>query len=420
MRIVVLGGGVIGIANAYYLAESGCEVVVADRQSGPGLETSFANAGMISPGYAGPLAAPGVPLKALKWMLRKHSPVVIRPRLDPAQWRWLAAMLRYCTAAHYRVNKERMFRLADYSRACLEALRQQTGIVYDERTRGTLQLFRDQQGADGAAKDRAILEDWGVPHELLDREGCLKTEPALRRVREKVVGGLRFPGDETGDCFKFTQALAEAAARYGVSFHWNTPVTRLVREGDRISQVETDRGPLKADVYVMAMGSYAPLLLRPLGIRIPVYPMKGYSATVPIVDEEAAPVSTLVDDRYKVAVTRLGGRIRAAGTVEFAGYDLDLSPSSCATILHVVKDLFPQGGDLDQADYWTGLRPATPDGPPVIGPTRYANLFLNAGHGTLGWTMACGSGKVVADLVNGRKPDIDTVGLTIDRYPNAQ
>lgn len=420
MKIVILGSGVIGVANAYYLAKSGHEVMVVDRQPGPALETSFANAGEISPGYASPLAGPGVPLKALKWMFQKHSPLVVRARLDLTVWSWLMRMLRNCTAAHYEVNKERMFRLANYSRTCLEELRRETKITYDERTRGTLQLFRDQKGLDGAAATAAILKRWGVAHELLDQGGCARVEPALQWVQDKITGGLYLPGDETGDCFKFTQALAKLAEQEGVNFRYATKIEHLVSEGNRITRVDTDKGPLTGDAYVMALGSYSSLLLRPLGIGIPVYPLKGYSATVPIINEDAAPLSTLIDDSYKVAVTRLGARIRAAGTVELAGYNLDLPPSSCATIVHVVKDLFPQGGDLNKAEYWTGLRPATPDGPPVIGPTRYANLFLNTGHGTLGWTMACGSGRVVADIISGRAPDIDLAGLTIDRYSDGQ
>jgi D-amino-acid dehydrogenase len=251
---------------------------------------------------------------------------------------------------------------------------------------------------------------------ILDTEGCIKAEPALGLVKEKVAGGLRLPGDETGDCLKFTQNLARLATDLGVDFQYNTKISALNVEGDRIREVRTDKGSLTGDNYIVALGSYSPLLLKPLGIRVPIYPVKGYSATLPVIDEDAAPVSTMMDEKYKVAITRLGNRIRAAGTAELAGYDLTLRESRCETIFYVVKDLFPQGGDLNQVEYWTGLRPMTPDGTPVVGPTRYPNLFLNTGHGTLGWTMACGSGRVMADLITGRTPEISLEGLTVARY----
>lgn len=416
MKTIILGSGVVGVAAAYYLAKAGVEVVVVDRQSDPGLETSYANAGEISPGYSSPWAGPGVPLKAIKWLLQKHSPLVVRPLPDPAMWSWILKMLRNCTAARYELNKGRMLRLALYSRECLEQLRKDTGIRYDERTRGLLQMFRDQKGLDGAARDAAILERFNVPYEILDTAGCIKAEPALHLVKEKVAGGLRLPGDETGDCFKFTQNLARLATDLGVSFKYNTKISALIVEGGRIREVRTDKQPLTADNYIVSLGSYSPLLLRPLGIRVPIYPVKGYSATLPVINEDAAPVSTMMDEKHKVAITRLGDRIRAAGTAELAGYDLTLKESRCETIFYVVKDLFPTGGDLNQVEYWAGLRPMTPDGTPVVGPTRYPNLFLNTGHGTLGWTMACGSGRVMADLITGRTPEISTEGLTVARY----
>ena len=316
MKVVVLGSGIIGVSTAYYLARAGQEVVVVDRQSGPALETSFANAGQVSPGYSAPWAAPGIPLKAIKWMLQEHSPLVIRPRLDAAMLSWLARMLRNCTAARYAVNKERMLRLATYSRESLELLRQETGISYDQRTQGTLQLFRTQKQVDSAAKDIAILEQCGVPYELLDPVGCIRAEPALTQVRDKIAGGLRLPGDETGDCFKFTQALAAKAEALGVEFRYDTAIEGLLSDGNSIDGVRTSAGLVRGDAYVMALGSYSPLLLRPLGIRIPVYPVKGYSITVPVVDSAAAPVSTVMDETHKVALTRLGDRIRVAGMAE--------------------------------------------------------------------------------------------------------
>ena len=420
MKVIVLGSGVIGVALAYYLAKSGHEVTVVDRQSGPGLETSYANAGEVSPGYSAPWAAPGIPLKALKWAFMRHRPLVIWPKPDPAMWLWGLEMLRNCTAARYEINKNRMVRLAEYSRDCLRALRAETGIQYDERSLGTLQLFRTQQQFDGTAKDIAVLKQSGVPYELLDRDGCVRVEPALAFVREKISGGLRLPGDETGDCFKFTQALAKLAQELGVDFRFGVTIQRLLREGDRLAGVATDSGVLTADAYVVALGSYSPKLVGPLGIRLGIYPIKGYSITVPISDPAGAPESTVMDETFKVAVTRLGDRIRVGGTAEIVGYNLKLRQGRRDTLDHVVTDLLPRGGDIAKAECWTGLRPMTPDGTPIIGPTRYRNLFLNTGHGTLGWTMACGSARVLSDLMSGRAPEIRVDDLSVLRYARPQ
>jgi D-amino-acid dehydrogenase len=419
MRVLVLGAGVIGVSVAYELAGAGHDVVVADRQPQPALETSFANAGEVSPGYSAPWAGPGVPLKAIKWLAMHHRPLVIRPRLDAAMIRWSLATLRNCTAARYRVNKTRMVRLAEYSRDCLRALRAATGIAYDERMQGTLQLFRSQKQFDGSAGDVAVLRQSGVAFELLDREGCIRHEPALARVREKFVGGLLLPGDETGDCFKFTQALAELGRGRGVEFRFGTTIRALERSGERIVGVATDAAKIEADGYVVALGSYSPLLLAPIGIRIPVYPVKGYSITVPVRDAAGAPESTVMDETHKVAVTRLGERIRVGGTAELAGYTLRLHEARRKTLAHVVDDLFPAGGDTARAEFWCGLRPMTPDGTPIVGPTPVANLFLATGHGTLGWTMAAGTSRLIADVVSRRSPGIDLDGLTIDRYRGA-
>ena len=416
MKVLVLGGGVIGVTTAYYLANSGHEVTVVDRQAEPALETSFANAGEVSPGYASPWAGPGVPIKAIKWLLMKHGPLVIRPKLDPAMWAWLIKMLRNCTSARYAINKSRMIPLAEYSRDCLRALRAETAIHYDERSRGTLQLFRTQAQIDGTAGDIAVLKQYGVPYEVLDRDGCVGAEPALAAVKHKIAGGLRLPQDETGDCHMFTQALAVRAAKLGVQFRLNTTIERLIADASEISGVATSAGLLQADVYVVALGSWSPRLLRPLGISIPVYPVKGYSITVPVADGDAAPVSTVMDESYKVAITRLGDRIRVGGTAEVSGYSGKLYPARRATLDHSLTDLFPRGGNPAEAKFWSGLRPMTPDGPPVIGATRYANLHLNTGHGTLGWTMACGSGRVLADSLSGRRPEIDTTELALTRY----
>ncbi|MHC2332375.1 D-amino acid dehydrogenase [Bradyrhizobium sp. USDA 4454] len=416
MKVLVLGSGVIGVTSAYYLARAGHEVTVIDRQPKPALETSFANAGEVSPGYSSPWAGPGVPVKAVKWLLMKHGPLVIRPKLDPVMWLWLLKMLRNCTTPRYAVNKSRMIPIAEYSRDCLQALRSEIGIRYDERAQGTLQLFRYQSQLDGTGDDIAVLKQYGVPFEVLDREGCIKAEPALAGVKEKFAGGLRLPHDETGDCHIFTQALALEAEKLGVRFNFNVGIEGLNADATRITGVATSAGVMTADAYVLALGSYSPHLVRPLGISLPVYPVKGYSITVPIKDASGAPESTVMDESYKVAITRLGDRIRVGGTAEISGYSTKLYAARRATLDHSLTDLFPRGGDLAKATFWCGLRPMTPDGPPVIGATRYANLHLNTGHGTLGWTMACGSGRVLADMLSGKTPEIDTKELSITRY----
>jgi D-amino-acid dehydrogenase len=416
VKVLILGSGVIGVTSAYYLARAGHEVTVIDRQAGAALETSFANAGEVSPGYASPWPGPGVPVKAIKWLLMKHGPLVIRPNADPAMWSFLVKMLRNCTAARYAVNKSRMIPLAEYSRDCLRSLRAEIGIRYDERSQGTLQLFRKQQQLDHTGDDIAVLKQYGVPYEVLDRDGCIKAEPALAQVKEKFAGGLRLPQDETGDCHMFTAALAEQAVKLGVQFKFNVGIDCLVADGARITGVATSQGLLQAEAYVAALGSWSQQLLRGIGISIPVYAVKGYSITVKIADEAGAPVSTVMDESYKVAITRLGNRIRVGGTAEVSGYSNTLHPARRATLDHSLTDLFPRGGDLTEANFWSGLRPMTPDGPPIIGATRYPNLHLNTGHGTLGWTMACGSGRVLADMLSGRKPDIDTSELSMSRY----
>ena len=415
MKVIVLGAGIIGVTSAYQLAKAGHEVTVVDRQPGPALETSFANAGEVSFGYCSPWAAPGIPMKAMKWLFMQHAPLILRPKVDMAMIAWMAQMLRNCTSARYALNKSRMLRLADYSRISLAALREETGIAYDERMQGTLQLFRSQAQLDASAKDVKALAADGIPYEVLDPDGCIRVEPALKHVREKIVGGLLTPKDETGDCFKFSNALAAKAAALGVTFNYGSIIRGLDVEGGRVTGVVTAHGRLAADAVVVALGSFSPLLVRPHGIRLPVYPVKGYSLTIPITDAARAPESTVMDETYKIAITRLGDRIRVGGMAEISGYTNDLGEPRRLTLQHSVMDLFP-GGDISKASFWSGLRPMTPDGTPVIGPTRVAGLYLNTGHGTLGWTMSSGSARVVADLVSGRKPEIDATDLAVARY----
>ncbi len=416
MKVLVLGSGVVGVTSAYYLAKAGHEVTVLDRQSGPALETSFANAGEISPGYSSPWAAPGIPQKSIRWLMMKRAPLVFRPRLDPAMAVWIAQMLRNCTAERYVVNKGRMVRIAEYSRDKLIELRAATGIAYDERMQGTLQVFRTQKQLDGIGKDVEVLRKDGVPFDILDSAGCVAAEPALADVRSLIVGGLRLPHDETGDCYKFTNALAKLAEAAGVRFRFDTTIRGLRAGSGSIEGVETSAGMETADRYVVALGSYSPALLAPLGISLPIYPVKGYSLTIPITNPDGAPVSTVMDETYKIAITRLGDRIRVGGMAEISGFSTDLPAARRATLEQSVRDLFPRGGDPSAGTFWSGLRPMTPDGPPIIGRTRFSNLMLNTGHGPFGWTMSCGSARMLADLVSGRKPEIATEGLGFERY----
>lgn len=416
MKVVVLGSGVIGTTTAYQLALQGHEVTVIDRQPAAAMETSFANAGEISPGYSAPWAAPGIPVKALKWMFMEHAPLIIQPKMDAEKLRWMTQMLGNCTTRAYQVNKARMVRLAEYSRDCLTSLRAETGLAFDERQQGTLQLFRTQKQVDGAAKDIEVLREGGVPFEVLDVNGCVAAEPGLAKARHKIAGGLRLPKDETGDCFKFTQGLAAKAANLGVVFRHGVTINSLISEGGRITGVATSEGLFTADAFVLALGSYSPRLVKSLGIRLPVYPVKGYSITVPVTDETLAPVSTVMDETHKIAITRLGDRIRVGGMAELAGFDLSLSEKRKRTLVHSVEDLFGGAGDQSQASFWCGLRPMTPDGTPIVGRSPIANLFLNTGHGTLGWTMAAGSARVLSDIMSGRATEIESRDLGFARY----
>ncbi|GAB6260887.1 D-amino acid dehydrogenase [Photobacterium sp. R1] len=416
MEVIVLGSGVVGLTSAWYLAQNGHQVTVIDRQSRSAEETSFANAGQISYGYSSPWAAPGIPAKAMKWLVQKHAPLKIKPSLSADLYRWMGKMLANCNYVSYQRNKSRMLRVANYSRECLIELRKHHALSYEGRQQGTLQLLRTQAQLDAVGKDIQVLEESGIQYELLDVEGCIRAEPALAKVREKVAGGLRLPNDETGDCYKFCQQLTALAEQAGVKFAFNTQIHGLRHEHGLIVAVDTDKGEFKADAYVVAMGSYSTAMLSTLGLQLPVYPVKGYSLTMPLKDSDGAPVSTVIDETYKVAMTRFDDRIRVAGTAELAGFNLHLTEQRKETIAMVVDDLFPEGGDLNKAEYWTGLRPMTPDGTPVIGKTPFENLYTNTGHGTLGWTMACGSGRLLADIVSGNDTDIDTDGLSIHRY----
>ncbi|MCA3187731.1 MULTISPECIES: D-amino acid dehydrogenase [unclassified Cupriavidus] len=419
MRVLVLGSGVIGVTSAWYLARAGHEVTVVDREGGPALGTSFANAGQISPGYASPWAAPGVPLKAIKWMFQEHAPLTIKPDGSLFQLQWMWQMLQNCTADRYAVNKERMVRLAEYSRDCIRALRADTGIAYEGRQQGTLQVFRTDAQMEAAARDIAVLEEAGVPYQLLSRDELGASEPALGRAGQKLAGGLRLPNDETGDCQLFTERLAAMAASIGVQFQYNRSIDGLLTQGDAVTGAIVGGEPMLADAVVVALGSWSTPFVKPVlpGLsNLPVYPLKGFSITVPLLDADKSPVSTVLDETYKVAITRFDDRIRVGGMAQIVGYDRSLDPNKRRTLEHVVTDLFPGAGDVSRATFWTGLRPMTPDSTPVVGPAGIRGLWLNTGHGTLGWTMACGSGQLLSDLVSGTRPAIRADDLSVDRY----
>lgn len=420
MRVLVLGSGVIGTTTAYYLARAGARVTVVDRQPAPAMEASFANAGQVSPGYSTPWAAPGIPLKALKWLFQRHAPLAIRADGSVFQLRWMLAMLRNCTADRYAENKSRMMRLSEYSRDCLRTLRSETGLHYEERSKGTLQLFRTEAQVEAARRDIRVLEEYGVPYELLDRAALNRAEPALALTAAQLAGGLRLPNDETGDCQLFTTRLAAMARELGVEFRLESPVSEILTGGEGVIGVRTADGIIAADRYIMALGSYSRDVLKPLGLDLPVYPVKGYSLTIPLSNPDAAPVSTVLDETYKVAITRFDERIRVGGMAELGGFDLELNPRRRDTLAMVATSLFGGCGDIAAATFWTGLRPMTPDSTPIVGATPYPDLFLNTGHGTLGWTMACGSAQLLADLVTGRQTAIRHDDLALARYQGSR
>ncbi|MBS1031458.1 D-amino acid dehydrogenase [Gluconobacter cerinus] len=416
MKIIVMGAGVIGVTTAWYLAQEGHEVEVIDRQPGVGLETSFANAGQVSPGYSTPWAMPGLPFKVAKWMTSKHSPLIIRPRFDTAMFRFMGELLANCSEKAYDINKSRMLRIAEYARDKIDALRDETGITYDGDQKGLIQLFRTDAQVEHAAEDMRLLAESGVDHQLLNVDEIIAHEPGLAHARHRLRGGLRLPGDQTGDAHLFTRRLAAMAEQKGVKFRLGTTIEAIEAADKSIVSIRTSAGRMTADAYVLALGSYSPRLMKPLELRLPIYPVKGYSLTMPITDESRAPVSTVNDETYKVAITRLGDRIRIGGTAELTGFSLRLSPDRRETLELSFNEMYG-GGDLSAARYWTGLRPCTPDGTPIVGPApRYGNLWLNTGHGTLGWTMAAGSGQIVADQISGRQTAIPSLDLSLDRY----
>ena len=417
MKVLVLGAGVVGLATAYYLWKDGHEVVVVDRQSGPGQETSYGNAGGLCPSFAGPWAAPGMVAKVLGMSLQTDSPIRFSLLPDWQRMRWVLQWMQNCNAEKFRVNKLRMQRVAHYSYACLKDISAEAPITdFDFCQGGVLQIFRTQSELDVGRLSAKALEEYGVTWELLSADEVRAAEPALARTTVPIAGALHMPADASGDSFKFANQLAAFLDARGVSFKYNTPATAILTEGDCVSAVMTSGGPLKASAYVVALGNDAPMLVAPLGIRLPVYPLKGYSITVPVRDRNATTQTAIMDEHNKVMISRLGDRIRAGGMAELTGYSTALKPDRKALLIRVVQSLFPEGLDFDDVQFWAGLRPMTPDGPPILGKTRWRNLLLNSGHGSNGWTQCCGTGKIVADIVHGRKPSIDVEGLTLARF----
>jgi D-amino-acid dehydrogenase len=412
---MILGAGVVGVCSAWYLARAGHEVAVVDRQPGVGLETSFANGGQISVSHAEPWSNPHAPWRALSWMGREDAPLLFRLRPDAALFDWSLRFLRECTPARTRENIRDIVRLALYSRDELGRLREETGIHYDHLTRGILHVYTDEKEYRAAIEAARIMREFGCERYPVDAERCVEIEPALAAARPLLVGGDYTAADESGDARVFTRNLAELCRARGVDFRFVTTVERLRAAGGRIDGIDA-RSPegyatLRADVYVVALGSFSPRLLRPLGITIPVYPAKGYSATIPLSADSVAPTVAMTDDGRKIVFSRLGERLRVAGTAEFNGYDLGLNDVRCRALVTRAHEWFPELKPAGEPQFWCGLRPTTPSNVPFIGPTRLANLYLNTGHGTLGWTMACGSGHALADLVSGRMPEVALRGF---------
>jgi D-amino-acid dehydrogenase len=411
MKVLILGAGVIGTSTAWYLTEQGHEVVVVERQEGPGLETSFANGGQISVSHSEPWANPDAPAKLLKWLPRDDAPLLFRLRMDPAQWSWGLRFLYECQPWRTRENSRAMVMLSAYSRDALHALRAATGIEYDALERGILHYYTDPSVFERVARSAPQMRALGLEMEVKSPADCVAIEPALAHFRSRIAGATFTKDDESGDAHKFSLALAGLARDRGATFLFGRTV-QGVRMGEGrvkgvvVSGAEGADETLTADAYVVALGSYSPLLTRPIGLDLPIYPTKGYSATVDIVDEDKAPTVSITDDEWKMVFTRLGRRMRIAGTAELSGYSTDLKPVRCQALTRRAMEIFPGAADFGKATFWTGLRPSTPSNVPLIGPTKIPNLYLNTGHGTLGWTMACGSGRALADIISGTKPEI--------------
>ena len=417
MRVLILGSGIIGTTSAYYLAKQGHDVTVIDRQNSVALETSHANAGQLSYSFSSPWAAPGLPLSLIKWMFSKHPPLIVNPNLNSETVKFLYQMLKNCNSKSYEINKSRMVRVSNFSKKCLLELEKDVDIFYEQRKQGSLLLFKSAKQIENIKKDLSLLEKLNIQYELLDLNGCIQAEPGLHHVKSEFTSGLRFANDCTGNCYLFTNQLYKKCLEMGVKFEFNTQIEDIQIEKERISSIKTNRGEFDSDSYVVALGSYSSKILSKIGINIPVYPVKGYSITLPVLNNEDAPQSTIIDDTFKIGITRLGNNIRVAGTAHLTGYNLELREKSLSLLKHGLNRLFPYATEeCDDMKFWAGLRPNTPDGPPIIGSTPYSNLYLNTGHGTLGWTMSLGSGKLLADIISGIEPEISSEGIDMSRF----
>lgn len=416
MHVVVMGAGVIGTTAAWYLLQNGHQVTVVDRQPASAQETSFANGGQISACHATPWANAGTPKQIINWLGREEAPLLVRMRFDPQLFSWCLRFLRNCTDARAKINLEKALRVAIYSRECLRALRDTLDIEYDHSTRGILHICRNEQDMIAVENATTQMQEYGLNRRLVSAEECLAIEPALRESNAPIIGGSFTPDDESGDAQKFTDALAQHCIAKGASFHFNTHIKGLVHDQGKITCVQTDKGDIHANAFVVCLGSYSPLMLAPLGIKLPIYPCKGYSISMDTTGYSGAPKTALIDDSIKMVYSRLGTQLRVAGTAELDGYDLRMSRRRKKLIVDKALELFPNSGNLSSIRFWSGLRPVTPDSAPIISGTKYANLYLNTGHGTLGWTMSCGSAKAVADLISNKTPDISLMGLGVARF----
>jgi len=420
MKVIVLGAGLLGVTSAYFLRQQGHDVTVVDRQAAAAAETSFANGGQISVSHAEPWANPGAPLKVLKWLGKEDAPLLFRLRADARQWRWGLQFLRECTPARTRRNIEQIVRLGTYSRDTLQQLRRDTGLSYDQRTQGILHFYTSEQEFEAAEAPAAQMRELGCDRRVISADEAVKIEPALAHIRPKLAGATYTSEDESGDANRFARELVKRCEAAGVRFLMSHTVTAIREAGGEVDHIEATDSEgrfqrLRADAYVLAMGSLSPLLAKPLGIELPIYPAKGYSVTMPVKNPDMAHQVSLTDDEYKLVFSRLGNRLRIAGTAELNGYDRDLNRVRCEAIVRRVEELFPGAGDSERAQFWTGLRPATPSNVPIIGRSKVGKLFLNTGHGTLGWTHACGSGKSIAHIVSGLQPEVDFAFVGLDR-----
>ncbi|HET8725867.1 MAG TPA: D-amino acid dehydrogenase [Alphaproteobacteria bacterium] len=418
MRVLVLGGGLMGVTTACALARDGHEVAVLDRAAGPAEGSSFANAGLVAPSHAYSWAAPGAPWNLLKSLFQDDPPIRLRLKSDPAFWSWCLDFLRQCTADRFRANTLAKYRLCRYSQEVLHEVAAETGIDYQGTRKGLLYLYRSRESLDRAVAGGALLRGEGQVLEALDFDGVAAREPALEAARGRIAGGLYCPTDESGDARLFTLGLAEVCRTLGVSFEWNRTIQGLETEGDRVVGVVTDGGVRSADAYVLALGVQAPVLARSLGVRLPVYPVKGYSVTLPA-GKGAPDMGGVEKDRF-VAWARFGDRLRLTATAEFDGYDLNHRTDNFRGMWTVGRELFPEAADWSRPTYWAGLRPMTPSGAPILGRGRHANLWFNTGQGHMGWTMSCGSARITADLIAGRAPAIDLTGMTLEARPGVR